>query len=279
MKNTKKLALACLLASAAQAAEAQDFSGSVGLSFGSSTVLSTDDDGDDQRNGRYSLDGQAAVAFNGWIASIDAMAMRRGIDGADFEDYAPSGVSAAGLHLGKSFGENYAGVFVGRNWFQGRSGGLNAYSSGTLYGAEGAFVAGEGVAFFGQIGRANMVGDPGDVAFQGGFYRLGVTVDLSEKASITVDMESGKSPNIFEDDGDEGDYKALTVSGSYAFTPSLIGTMSYSQMDITANTEDSGNDDMISVGLSIPFGTRSARQKLTTPYRPGLAAAWAATLD
>ena len=51
-------------------------------------------------------------------------------------------------------------------------------------------------------------------------------------------------------------------------------------MDIIANTEDSGFDDFYSIGIRIPLGPEPGkRNNLTTSYRPGLAAAWASTLD
>ncbi len=181
--------------------------------------------------------------------------------------------------MGRNFGPAYAGAFIGRNKFQSDdtpSG--NDYVSGKLYGIEGQYDMGA-VSFFAQLGRADMVGDEGDVAFIGGFQRIGVSTTI-DKLTLTADLEQGRSKNIFEDEGDWGKYRTLGVDVDYQFSDRIIGTLSYETMDIIANTEDSGFDDNYGIGIRIPLGTSTGkRNNLTTSYGPGLAAAWASTLD
>jgi hypothetical protein len=183
------------------------------------------------------------------------------------------------LHFGRNFGAGYAGAFIGRNQFQSfDTPSTNGYGSGRLYGIEGQYVM-DGATVFAQLGQAKMIGLPGDEAFIGRFGRIGVSASV-DKLTLTADLEKGSSNDMFEDEGDYGDYRSLGVAVDYQFTDRIIGTLTYETMDIVANTEDSGFDDFYGIGIRVPLGTAPAkRNNLTTSYKPGLAAAWASVLD
>lgn len=275
----KKLALGAAIALAAGSAQAQEFQGEVALSFGNAPFLSTDDDSERLSDQAYQLSGWAGATFGDWRVFGDASIYKRNIGSNDFDSYAPEGARSIGLHFGRNISTAYLGAFIGRNEFQSDdtpSG--NDYVSGKLYGIEGQYELGS-ATLFAQLGRADMVGDEGDVAFIGSFQRFGVSTTV-DKLTLTADFEQGHSPNIFEDDTDYGDYRALSVAVDYQFMDRVIGTASYRTMDIIANTEDSGFDDFYSIGVRIPLGAATGkRNNLTTSYYPGLAAAWASTLD
>ncbi len=283
MNRLKVASVACVIGLASyQAAVAEAvISGEFGLSFGPSVTHSTDDSDNRVGSFAFALDGSVSARFNGWVGTFDASTTRRGLKGEYFRDVAPSAVNSAGLHFGREFGANYVGAFVGMNWFQGGTGGSNsANRGGTLYGVEASVAVTDSFTAYGHIGRADMIGDSDDTQFVGPFIRLGVADQITDKVSVAAEVEAGSSPHDFEDGGNSGEYMVLTLSGDYEFKPQLIGTISISSMRIRANTEDTGQDSQINFGLRIPFGeTQNNRGNLATSYRPGLAAAWAETLD
>jgi len=258
------------------------FSGSVGTGLGLSQIMSSDDDDQNYSEGLFMLDGQVRAEVNGWAFMMDASHFGRSLDGNDFDDYAPSQASALGLHAGYMWGEHYVGVFAGRNWFQGEEAATdNGTEHGDLYGIEGHFKLANGTTgFFGQLGWADMAGDDDDTGFKGTFLRLGMTQAVNDKLDLMIDLEYGRSSDLFEDSDDWGEYQSVGVKAAYAFQPRLIGEAGIDLMHITANSEDTGNDYRAYVGLRIPFGADGAQSSpLTTSYKPGLAAAWAETLD
>jgi hypothetical protein len=277
--NKTVFAVALSVASLAGQVQAQEFEGDVALSFGQAPFLSTDDDDERLSESAYKLSGWAGATFGDWRVFGDVNLYKRDIGDVDFDQYAPEGARSIGLHFGRNFGAGYAGAFIGRNEFQSTdtpSG--NGYGSGRLYGIEGQYVMG-GMTVFAQIGRAKMIGFPDDQAFIGRFERIGVSASV-DKLTLTADLEKGSSNDIFEDNGDYGDYRSLGVVVDYQFTDRVIGTVSYETMDIVANTEDSGFDDFYGIGIRIPLGASTGkRNNLTTTYKPGLAAGWAAVLD
>lgn len=277
----KLLAAGMVFALAAGQVRAQAFEGEVELSFGRAPFLSTDDDDERLSDPSYKVSGWAGTAFGDWRVFGDVNVYNRDIGAEDFSSYAPEGARSYGLHVGRNFGSAYAGAFMGRNEFQSDdTADSNSYVSGKIYGVEGQYEMGA-VTVFAQLGRAEMVIDPTDTAFVGGFQRLGVSATV-DKLTMTADLEQGHSPHIFEDSGDSnwGKYRALGVNLDYRLSERLIATASYEMMDITANSEDSGSDQFYGVGIRIPLGASTGkRNHLTTSYSPGLAASWAANLD
>ncbi len=259
--------------------QAQTLEGDVALSFGNAPFFNTDDDEERISEPGYRVSGWIGTRFGDWRVFADANLYQRNIGSNDFDEYAPEGASSFGLHFGRSFGPAYAGAFIGQNRFQGSDASItNDYISGDLYGLEGEYDLGN-MAVFGQFGRADMVGDAGDTQFVGSFARVGVSATI-DKLTLTADFEKGNSPDIFEDSGDYGDYRAIGVVVDYQVTDRVIATMSYENMDIIANTEDNGTDEYYALGIRIPFGAGTGkRNNLTTTYRPGLASAWAEALD
>ena len=283
MAYPRALYLGCLIGmTSMQIAQAQVvITGDVGVEFGRSTILSTDDA--DQEFGQltYGVNGSIMASLaSGWSGALDFNMMGRDIGSNDFDEFAPSGAGSLGLHVGRDFGGNYVGAFYGMNRFQGDDASSpNGFLTGNLYGIEGEFALGSSTTMFAQYGTAEMIGDGTDTAFEGNFYRLGVSTRVNEKFTISLETEMGRSSERFEDDGDWGEYRTVSLSGEYKFAPRLIGTLTVSQMDIAANTEDLGRDNSVSIGLSIPLGADHRKSNLTTSYNPGLAAAWAETLD
>jgi len=258
---------------------AQTFEGDVSLSVGNAPLFSTDDDEERIRESGYRLSGWLGMQFGDWRVFGDVNRFRRDIDDEDFDSYAPEGADSIGLHFGRTFGPAYAGAFLGKNRFQGEDAdSTNGFLTGDLYGIEGQYDLGN-VSLFGQYGRADMVGDGTDTAFTGNFGRIGISATV-DKFTLTADFEKGRSPDVFEDSSGWGEYRAIGVAVDYKITDRLIASVSYENMDITANDEDNGTDEYYAIGLRIPFGASTGkRNNLTTTYRPGLAAAWAETLD
>ena len=271
------LALALIVGSGG--AYAQTFEGSVALSYGNAPFLSTDDDDERLTERGYKASGYLGATFGDWRVFGDINVYNRSIGDQDFDEYAPGGASSLGLHAGRNFGNFYGGAFVGKNRFQGTDAmTTNDYVSGSLYGVEAEYSMGA-ISVFGQLGRAKMIGDAGDTEFTGKFGKIGIAATL-DRFVISADFEQGNSPLNFEDAGDEGDYRVLGLAIDYQITDRVIGTLSYEKMEIIANTEDSGSDEFFGIGIRIPLGATGAkRNNLTTSYRPGLAAAWAETLD
>lgn len=270
------MAAACLAGLTAQAETV--FSGDIGASIARTDFTNSDDDYEERIDG-YSLTGTLRADFGDWAAFADFAHMRRDTIDDDFYDYAPKGASSLGLHFGRQFNELYAGAFLGKNWFQAYDTPTgNGFASDSLYGVEAEYQFGPNTSLFAQVGMAEMVGDEGDNAFDGRFARLGMATTFNA-LTLAMDYEFGRSDDIFEDGGDWGEYKAFGIYAEYQFKPMLIGTMSLKQMDITANTEDNADETTVAVGLKIPFGATYKRNNLTTTYNPGLAAAWASTLD
>jgi len=265
-----------VMGAAAQAELA--YSGDIGVSITSSDIFNSDDSENATLNG-YALSGTARVDMDRWVGFADFNISDRDIKGNNFDQFAPEGAKSLGLHFGYQFDSVYVGAFAGKNWFQGDdASSANGYEDGELYGIEAEYEVSSNVRLFAQLGDADMVGDQGDTAFKGQFVRAGLSATQG-KLTVATDFEYGRSDNIFEDNGDWGEYTAFGINAEYQFKPRLIGTFGLSRMDITANTEDKGDETLISIGVKVPFGANYKRNNLTTTYRPGLAAAWAETLD
>lgn len=255
------------------------FSGGVGLKFGQMAFENSDDSEDVDGLNVFGLNGHLRMDWNAWSVFADVNTVRRDIGDEAFNEYAPEGATSYGLHAGRTFGNFYGGAFVGQNRFQGLdSGSENGYVTGNLYGLEAEYKISPAGAVFGQLGKADMVGDDADTAFDGGFYRIGASYSF-DRFGVAVDYERGKSDDIFEDDTDSGDYRSYGIEGSYLLTSNLSATAGYEKMDITANTEDDASESTFTLGLNFAFGAKTSRHNLTTTYKPGLAAAWAEALD
>lgn len=220
-----------------------------------------------------------AANINNWNLGFDINHMQRNLGAGDnFEDQAPEGATAIGFHFGQEFGDTYYGGFIGKNRFQGfDSGSANGYVWGTLFGVEATHKMSFG-KIFGQIGRAKMTGEAGDTAFDGEFLRFGVDVDLA-RGDILASYERGKSGGIFEDLGDSGSYERIEILYEYPINERLIGVIGTDVIHIKANIEDASAVSNWTFGLRLPIGENRRRNPLRTTYMPGLAAAWAETLD
>ena len=270
-----------LFGAAASAEMPMNVYGDIGFAIGRDHVLSTDDDGEKYGVSSRSLQGYVGTDYSGWRGTLDFAIMGRD-DGGEtyFDSFAPNKAAALGLHAGREIGEKaYVGIFVGKNWFQGDDAGTyNSYVNGTLYGLEAEAELVPGAAIYGQYGYADMVGDENDTAFKGHFGKVGMSMQR-DRLLMRLEGEWGRSPNIFEDEDDWGEYTKIALGGEYELRPNLFATAQISHMEITANSEDDGEDNSIQLGLKMSFGKPGQVNNLRTPYTPGLAAAWAEVLD
>ena len=266
------------LAAAAPATAELSFSGDIAVGLTAADTFSSDDSQSLSPNG-VDLSGTVRAQTGAWVGFADFDYTDRDTPAGAFDSNAPEGARSLGLHLGHQFDGVYVGIFGGKNWFQGDdSASGNGYLDGEVYGLEMEYDLGNDSSIFAQFGDADMVGDQGDTAFRGEYVRAGFATTRG-KLTIAADVEYGRSDAIFEDSSDWGDYTAYGVDFEYRFHPRVIGTLGLSRMDITANSEDNGEDNMVSIGIKVPFGADYERNNLTTSYRPGLAAAWAEVLD
>jgi hypothetical protein len=119
----------------------------------------------------------------------------------------------------------------------------------------------------------------------GGFGRIGALVNIALASALQIDFGYGRSPNIFEDGGDWGTYTAWGVKYVMQLSQvdNLFLTLGYEGADYVANTEDSGTEHSLKIGLAIPFGAPATAAQvanpLATPISPFRAAAWGGTLD
>lgn len=172
----------------------------------------------------------------------------------------------------------YYGGFIGQNRFQGDdASSANGFVTGNLYGLEVQHEAGFGNVF-GQIGQADMVGDGTDTAFDGTFFMIGAEIPFAGGSAIAR-LERGTSPSVFEDEDDSGTYERIDLVYERQFGSRVYGSLGAEFTEFAANTEDSANETTFRVGLRIPLGSDAKRNNLKTTYMPGLAAAWAETLD
>ena len=154
---------------------------------------------------------------------------------------------------------------------------MSKYSIFSAYGIEAEYRF-SNYSVFAQYGRADMVGDVGDTAFDGDFMRVGFNAKI-DRLDFVMDYESGRSDDIFEDSGDWGEYRTFGVELDYQVTDRVSAYVAYTDMDFDANDEDFGTDQFVSLGVRVAFGEKGRRTNLTTTYMPGLAAAWAENLD
>lgn len=259
-------------------AHAEGFSGGISGDARFQSVDNTDDNISGDRGVALSFSAYGRYDINNFSVFGDLNSTLQDMN-TSVEEYAGAAQSA-GLHFGYN-GESgiYLGAFVGLNRFKADSA-KGGYGSdfGRIYGVEGQFEVTDAMTVYGQVGRAKMVGDPGDTAFIGRFSKLGVNYRLGDM-TLLGSYETGYSPDIFEDSGDWGRYRVFSMGAERALGNGLIGTVSLNRSTWVANTEDSGGGNSISVGVRMPLGGATTRNNLTTSYNPGLAAAWAEALD
>ena len=133
----RNLVLAVLIAATAPwVALAQNVSGGVGLSFGSMTY-GNEDDNENGNTGQIGADAFVTVTRGDWHLSFDAnIASRELPSGVVFRDTYPESALSYGVHVGRSHGPTYLGIFFGQSRFQGSDSGLaNGYVQGELYGS------------------------------------------------------------------------------------------------------------------------------------------------
>lgn len=254
-------------------------SGDIAVSIGNANFHNTDDSILDESRSAQALSGVVGLDFGDWHGHIDFSIGHRDQNGNDYDSYAPGQYSAAGLHLGRNFSNIYGGAFYGMNRFQAESAITdNGTAMGHLYGVEVEVDLNDQITVYSQLGRADMVGDGSDTAFIGNFTKVGGTYSAGDW-SFGASYERGRSDNVFEDSGDWGEYRTLTIGGEYQFHPRLIATATCETAKFVANTEDAASEDIFSIGIRVPFGTQTKKTNLTTSYNPGLAAAWAEALD
>lgn len=256
-----------------------EMSGELGISAGGMRY-SQSDDSENNSLLSYGINGHVRFMTGPWEFKLDGSWLQHKDDRGDFDQYAPWGVGSYGIHAGRNFGPGYVGIFGGGNSFQGiDASSINGYVTGTLYGVEARYAPSSiaGLTVFGQVGHADMVGESGDTAFNGNFYRVGAQA-ASGAYAFMLAYEHGRSSNIFEDLGDWGEYDLVTAEGRYK-AGRFIYAVGAEHGVFTANTEDNGSSTRLYAKIIIPFGEAPKANLLKTPYGPGLAAAWAEVLD
>ena len=287
MRIQIRCAVAALALCPAATMAEPDVSGSLEVMVGSSSFANTDDIVSDRLKSSTGA-ADVRIDWDEWRLALDLNHIRNDVGSNDFDDYAPASATSLGVHMGKSIGQTYFGAFYGKNRFQGL--GFQAptrvpgYQTGTLYGLEFEQSTSFG-SVFGQYGEAKMIGEgpvvgsPGnDTGFEGSFYRLGMHWEFTS-VDLFASYEAGESTSIFEDDGDSGSYNRISVETEYPVAEHMIMVFGLEMTEFEANVEDSASETRLTVGLRVPLGEHRGRNNLKTPYMPGLAAAWAETLD
>ncbi len=285
MKHTTVITALMMSMGLVSTASAQSaFSGSITASSMSSSVYSSDDSAVWKTFGGYTYEGFVQGELAGFDVMADFSGLQRNIGGTNnwFRE-APEKSSVLGLHIGRNFGSTYVGGFAAVGQQQ-RTRPFSEFGNmipGTVFGLEAAFNAGP-ATLFGQIGNMDWSEDPTDPtpdnSFIGQIYRAGASMDINDRLNVMFDIESGLSPNGFEDFGDWGQYVVAGVEVSYAFTDSASVVVGYESGTFTANTEDYGREQNLTLGLRMSFGG-AGTNVLKTPGQGFAAAGWAATTD
>lgn len=253
----------------------------VGGSF--NRITQTDDDVSKSADGIYGAGSVTAKTLFGLGATVDLQGETRGLDTGE-EAWRKTVV--LGGHLNYEYAGLLAGIFGSYGWAPDYD---NTFQDGTTYGVEAQYTFGQ-FSLFGQFGRANIRTDEDDSGFSGYFGRGGVNYQFSDALLVQLEAGRGHANKGFEDSGDWGTYTTWGAKAVYkvtdAFSVPVFATASYEGGYYKANTEDTGHEHIVRLGVAVPLGVTGAGPSLravanplataTTPYR---AASWGETLD
>lgn len=266
---------ASIAALTAGVAHAADFTGTYSLGFAGLHYAQTDDDVNGNAGG---LTGSASVRYtlsNGATVTGEVQGERYNLD--HYSDTAPSYGLLAAVHYDQEFNGETLGAFFGTGLTSDEESGTR-----TILGFEGESTV-LGKPLFASIGYADLRVDGSDSGFTGTFIQIGTFFDLTQDLTLKTTIGAGYDRVGYEDDGDWGRYKAASVEGIYAVNGGAYNVYfgaDYTKYD--ANTEDSGEETTLKVGVIIPFGGASKHDVLRPLALPGTllrAASYAETLD
>ena len=291
MKNSFLILTSALTTfSFAQAAQAApSFSGSITASYLASDMWSTDDDDQWNSFSGVSVEGYVTAEFaNGLQVTTDISWLYRdlsayGNPSTEYSDQGPREYEVLGLHVGKNFGSLYVGAF-GAVGFQQTDMNSSIMRPGFVGGLEAKKSFGK-LTVFGQVAYMDWRYDTWanrptpDNGFSGLLSRVGASYQFSDRLSAMFDFEAGYSPDYFEDYGDWGELLVGQLQVAYAITDRLDIVAGYEYGTFTANTEDSGYESNVTIGVRMNFGGASGFNELSTPVQGFAAAGWAQTTD
>ncbi len=273
-----RILMTALLGSAAMPAAAQPWGTNVELGFFSSQRGSSDssDAAEDGPYGGAYIAGQFGRTLgSGLELGVDMRFEALNEDTDDVDDYGRIQTGVLGVHVGRNVApDTYAGGFAGLGYFAAESG--DDTNTGFIVGGEIARTFGA-VNAFAQLGYAVAEPDPDDNAFIGPVYRLGASFELMPALDMTFALEGGTSPTIFEDDEDSGRFTIFSITGVYEINASWDAVASVAIENYTANTEDSGEEANLYLGVRYNIGGEAS--SLTTPMGAFKAVDWASELD
>jgi hypothetical protein len=245
-----------------------------------SAVSQTDDDINHGFLGLYTSFATGVAIAPNWLLGFDLQAEARN---SNTYNQAPSTVWLSGAHLQYLANGGMIGAFAG--FGAPNMGASVGFRGGYVVGAEGA-LSFDNFLLFGQVGYGHIITWPDDEGFVGAFGRVGALINFGPGSALQVDAGYGRTPYIFEDTGDGGGtYVSWGVKYVMQLPQSdnLFVTFGYEGARYTANTEDSGTEHSLRVGLAMPFGAPATAAQianpLATPISPFRAAAWGGTLD
>ena len=290
MKNAFYLIPGAIAALAfANPAQAEpSFSGSVTASYLASDMFSEDDDNAWNSFGGLTFEGYVTAEYaSGLMVTTDISWLYRdlspyGPPRTEYRNQGPREFEVLGVHVGKNFGDVYAGGFVGVG-FQQTDLNYDIMRAGYIGGIEAQKNFGN-FSVFGQVAYMDWRyeawdGAAPDNGFSGVMSRVGVSYDFTDRLSAMLDFEYGFSPNWFEDAGDWGELMVGQIQVAYAVNDRMDIVAGYEYGQFRANTEDDGYESNITLGLRINFGGASGFNELSTPVQGFAAAGWAKTTD
>lgn len=198
----------------------------------------------------------------------------------DFDEHTPSFHNVMGMSANYNYGAGLIGAF-------GVIGATNAddENSGIGYvgGVQATWDVNSQWTVFGHYGMGSIRVDQSDSGFTGHFWKAGALYAMSDDMAFVMDGGMGHSED-YEDSGDDGDYTTLGIKGIFKMPTSLplFATAGYEWRQFNANTEDTANESVFKLGLSIPFGANRARDTfnpIASPTTPFRSAAYGEVLD
>jgi hypothetical protein len=216
----------------------------------------------------------AARDFGALKVSIDGRAEFTGDQGqSDIDFTGPLHAGVLGLHLGTDVGNTYLGGFVATGFFDGYD--HVRPMGGNMAGVTVAHAFSPKVDVTGQLGWAELLGDPGDNEYKGYVARIAVDAQLTDRLSGRIAVDAGRSEECFVDCSNEpGEFYGLSLALDYALNDrvTLLGGVDYLHV-YDEDDNDTGTDTSLFLGARLALGAGGdTGRKITTPiqvYRVG----------
>lgn len=221
---------------------------------------------------KFSIDGRVEIADN------------RGSTDIDFTGPIHAGV--LGLHLGTDVGQTYLGGFVATGIFDGYD--HERPMGGNMAGVTVIHALSPTIDVTGQLGWAELLGDPGDNEYIGYVARIAVDAQLSDRLSGRIAIDHGRSERCFVDCPDAintddvlGKYYGLSLGLDYALNnrTTLTGGVDYLHVH-DVQDDDTGTDTSLFLGARFALGSGGdTGRKITTPIQVHRACGYMDSLD